>query len=211
LDVSMAKKMTVIPTHLYQKLIKQDSDYDDRLKQQKNEILNWDLPPELRARMYQDVVRNLNERKSKEEAKPLLVKSAQDASVKKGEVNSYSVDTGTNKELVTKTKKDRVSGLKNRKSYVNTIMSTALRHGRKIFKKQNEEPEVVELATSEDEDSKTTQEVGKKKKIKRLPPPVFSPPHLRSRVELAKLKQLKKQKGKGKKNKTSKSGWIEFK
>ena len=62
----MVKKMTVLPTHLYNKLIKQDDGYNDHLKQQKDEILSWQLPPELTTRFYQDVVRSLAKRKDEE-------------------------------------------------------------------------------------------------------------------------------------------------
>jgi hypothetical protein len=79
----MAKKMTVVPTHLYQKLIKQDPDFNDHLKQQKDEILSWSLPPELRARFYQDVVRELATRKAEEDARPLLVTASTDLSTSK--------------------------------------------------------------------------------------------------------------------------------
>src|SRR5882672_6008302 len=69
------RTMTVLPTHLYKKLIKQSPDFDEHLRDQKDEILSTDLPPEIKARLYQDIVRTIAKRKLEDENKPLLVKS----------------------------------------------------------------------------------------------------------------------------------------
>ena len=212
--------MTVIPTHLYQKLIKQDSDYDERLKQQKNEILNWHLPPELRARMYQDVVRNLTERRLKEEAKPLLVKSLQDEKVETANGATHTPmkenDQNGPKNKLSK-KKKRMSALK---VAINSFVQKK-RVRRKMEDKQKDaklaamtEHNVFRMPSSgSDEENPKAKRAGKPKPKTET----FSPPKLRDRAQMAKEKQERaqkakqKQSGKGGKKNNSRPVWLEFK
>jgi hypothetical protein len=188
------KKMTVIPTHLYEKLIKHETDYDDQLKQQKDEILSWKLPPELTSRFYQDVVRNIALRRADEDAKPLLV-STKDSILKD--------ETEKDKNPVTEPLAKKSKKTKGVKTSLRKSRKAALINNQVLFSTPPQSPETITLSDSEDEVFRTKKSLkrlsGKRKSIlskwKNLP----SPPKTRSKT--------KKQEGAGR-NKMK--GWIEF-
>jgi hypothetical protein len=191
------KKMTVVPTQLYQKLMKQDPDYDDHLKQQKDEILSWQLPPELRSRFYQDVVRNMALRKAEEDAKPLLVSTNRKSDLKETPEAMEEVNPIKSKEKIKK--KGTRSSLKR------TAAKDALIKQQVLFT-TIPRPPVVKLSTPEDEVFRV------KKPVKRLSlktrPTIAkwqnlgSPPRTRARA-----KKNARQEGAGK---NKRGGWIEF-
>src|SRR5690348_3823474 len=110
------KTMTVLPTHLYKRLIRQSPDYDEHLRDQKDEILSTNLPPEIKTRLYQDVVRTIANRKLEEEARPLLVSTSQHPQMlekkienqAESEVNQKAAEEGRKRK--TKKTKNKMKG-----------------------------------------------------------------------------------------------------
>jgi hypothetical protein len=71
----MAKRMKIIPEHLYKKFMDLDDTLENRLKESKKNVFDREIPDEIKAVLYQNFQRQLHAKHMSDEKTPILVKN----------------------------------------------------------------------------------------------------------------------------------------